>query len=1047
MVLLLSAWLIPSPAQAESEALEWTKIDKPGDIGNLVVTPSEVSEIAIGSDGVFYVADSENSKFYRSLDAGVTWEDITSYLVKAGAELPAGKAIKIAVAPDKPGIVAVVTSDGIKVYLSTDGGIDWTDTSVPGLVSTIQAIAISTEYTIGEKSYREIAIGTADWGDVAGTTTGQVWVRRSGGYPVLWVNQELTIDPDPSDLDPSHLGGEVSALAYSPDFQNDYTLLVVASTNSDYGTATYQNKTWLCLLERDTGTWNTPVAIVSAGDASDVSWIHTSLALPTNYSGSNAATRRLFVSYDLNLKPANPVDPDLDDLDADDDVYWLSDTAVTRLNANIANPGNPINICSLAYSGTTTKGTLLAGDVDRVTGSLTVQVRRTEEPFAASPAWYLSTVPPTGPGNAKVAWSSDGEMAYCGTSKPSGVIVTEPDESAFSASLVGGDRWRQMGLIDTIIKIADVVPAPDGESLFITTYNEYGPEGIWRSAGDPLGERWERVLTMDSCCDGIILRLSLNYDDDSTLYAAEADGSQLAVSYNRGNTWKWCRFPPAGCPGGPIIDLVVAAEDTVYAALPEGYVAKTTSSGSTWWDLIDTDLPDINMLAIVDAETIFVGGRKGDIAYSTDGGESFTLIDEIIASGLGDVQVVADTNYQENGTIYAATNLPDKGIWRWVIGISTEWEQIDESITELEKGQCIGGLVVGPEGTLYALRIEPASNTSGGMTRSLNPLETDPDDIEFDLVNDDLPTTTTFDPNLVYSHTLPYLKLSGNAEQNELWTINTTNQIIYRYQDTLCKVRPTLISPDTGDIIPIDSTGYITDFIMCWEELEGAEEYEVAIYSDSEATKNVWSHTTTTLVNATSASEPAQLTRGTEYYWRVRAVEPIKSPWSETRSFAASLAAAQWSPLTGSTGISPSSGDTNVPIKPAFAWKSADGATGYEFVLARDSEFTDVVIAMTGADAVKITAWGCDRNLDYSTTYFWKVRAISAVSYSEWGVSIFTTEAAPSAVSQPQTSITTSPTLITTSSIPSYMIGIAIGTGVVLVVSLLVFIVRTGRKF
>jgi hypothetical protein len=113
MVLLLSAWLIPSPAQAESAALEWTKIDKPGDTGNLVVSPSEVSEIAVGRDDTLYAIDSQNLKVYRSLNAGVTWIDITSYLVDVGAELPASK---IAIAPDDSGIVAVVTNGGSKVY-------------------------------------------------------------------------------------------------------------------------------------------------------------------------------------------------------------------------------------------------------------------------------------------------------------------------------------------------------------------------------------------------------------------------------------------------------------------------------------------------------------------------------------------------------------------------------------------------------------------------------------------------------------------------------------------------------------------------------------------------------------------------------------------------------------------------------------------------------------------------------------------------------------------------------------------------------------------
>ena len=65
---LLSAWLVPSPVQAGSNALEWREIEKPGEDGNLVVSPSEVSEIAVGRDDVIYAVDSENSKVYRSLN-------------------------------------------------------------------------------------------------------------------------------------------------------------------------------------------------------------------------------------------------------------------------------------------------------------------------------------------------------------------------------------------------------------------------------------------------------------------------------------------------------------------------------------------------------------------------------------------------------------------------------------------------------------------------------------------------------------------------------------------------------------------------------------------------------------------------------------------------------------------------------------------------------------------------------------------------------------------------------------------------------------------
>ena len=69
-------------------------------------------------------------------------------------------------------------------------------------------------------------------------------MRQAEGYVTSWQNQNLTVDPNPL-----HPDGEVSALAYSPNYANDHTLLVVASTNGDVsaGPPDYRNKTWLCL--------------------------------------------------------------------------------------------------------------------------------------------------------------------------------------------------------------------------------------------------------------------------------------------------------------------------------------------------------------------------------------------------------------------------------------------------------------------------------------------------------------------------------------------------------------------------------------------------------------------------------------------------------------------------------------------------------------------------------------------------------------------------------------------------------------------------------
>jgi photosystem II stability/assembly factor-like uncharacterized protein len=1018
LMLLLCATLAPVPAQADP-ALKWEDIDKPGTNGNVVVSPSEVSEIAIGGSGVLYAVDSANSAIYRSLDGGVTWEDITDKLVGEGAGLPYGK---IAVAPDKPGIVAVVTDGGTAVYLSTDGGINWVDAAVPALVGKIQAIALSEEYTENSKSRREIAIGTADWGD--NTTSGQVWVYQIGKSIPLWRNQELTVDP-------SHIGGEVSALAYSPHYPDDLTLLAVASTGSDVA-ADYQNKTWLCLGVRDTseGTteWNDlpdfpppnyPVEIAelgdvpSAGDDVGVS-INSSLALPSNYSGEEASTRWLFVSYDR------------EPTDAGDDVYLLEDDIVVRLDVD---NGNAIDISSIAYHGTTSSGVLLAGNVEPVAGSSTVQVRRATEPFDAATTWELATVPPTGPGNARLGWSPDGQIAYCGTGQLPG---NDLDESALSASVDDGDKWRQLGLIDTEIIIADVAPSPDGESLFVTTSSPYGPEGIWRSTSDPLGRYWQRVLTLDTDTNAVILRLSPDYSQDKTIYAAEVGGNLMAVSFSSGGSWSWRQ-----ASSGELVDMVVDDENTVYIALADGVIKKSTQGGHVWRSQGDTFITEINMLALAGDEAILIGSKDGRVAYSTDGGESFTRISRAIGDGAGDVQVVADANFAENGIIYATTNIADEGIWRWTIGASDEWEQIDESITKLGGGQRIGGLAVGDEGTLYALRLEP----DGGVIRTLNPTEADPADVEFELVDKGLPAGAAFDPTPFFP-TLPYLKLVGDAEQNQLWTIDTDNQTIYRFQDTLSKLGPIPVAPVAQEIIIIDSAGHIDSLILQWEEIAGAMEYEVAIYRDAGATQEIWSATTDGLaIDAVKNDNPVTLYSGTTYYWRVRAIEPIESPWSEVRSFASPLGIEEWSPLVSPDGVSPLPGANDVPIRPAFSWESADGAIGYEFILARDSGFTEVVVAFTGADALTSPAWNCDIELDYSTSYFWKVRAIGTDSYSEWGINSFTTEAAPSEMLPPESS---SPLVIEPApKVPAYIIGIAIGVAAILVIVLLVFIVRT----
>ena len=538
-----------------------------------------------------------------------------------------------------------------------------------------------------------------------------------------------------------------------------------------------------------------------------------------------------------------------------------------------------------------------------------------------------------------------------------------------------------------LVNICDIAVAPSPKSLFAATYNSISHEAtIWRSAGTPLGESWGSVLTMDAASNKIILRLSPNYRRDYTIYVAEVGGDLIAVSHNRGNSWKE-RYAP-----GAVIDMAVEDEDTIYIALPRGFIQKSTDAAWTWQDPMECELSEINMLRVAEGGTVLAGGRNGEVAYSLDGGDTFTKIPEDI--GDGDVQVIADINYRENGIIYASG---DKGVYRWSIGVSITWQRIAK-----ESGGA--GLAVGSEGTLYALK------SSEGVIRLLNPSTSN--GAEIDLV--DLPAGGNF----------PFLKLLSNSERNELWTIDAANNIIYYFTDTLCKVAPILDAPSDGATIPVGSIGCISRLILNWNELSEATMYEVAIYLDSDCTQRVWlgnSDTTSIILR----DDSARLTSGKTYYWRTRSIAPLKSLWSEPRSFTIGLGGVQVTcPANGATGV----GITDI----AFTWTMQPGATEYEFILSKNADLTSPRVA----DRVTSTAYRYTGTLDYGTSYFWGVRIVKP-ALGPLPVFTFSTRTTPVEISPPNQAEAVPPatTLI--------WVWVIIGICVALIAAILILLFRT----
>jgi len=368
----------------------------PGGGGGFMLIGANVSRIAVAGDGsTIYALDSTSSRLYRSTSAGVEWRDISSAL-SAGAPW-----IDLAVAPDDPAFLAVVTAGGSQIHISTDGGATFQSTEITshlGPGQAVRCVAISPGY--GSPG-RELAAGI--WNGAAG---GSVLINILTAFSGGWFDAgSSAVGWTP----PGGGGVDVAAISYSPSYGSDGTLLLVTSSAV---------KTYLYAGQRDIGsnsiTWNVwtgyPVMIGQAGEPLN----QADIALPSDYNGGNPYSRRAFASWNKN----NP----------GRDVYQVSDYQVYRMNA-------PEAIASIAYYGRISGGKLLAGAAKcQAGGCYQVQTYFTSSPTSMYPVWQPSQKAPTGSLNAMVEWSADGRTAYAGTSGT---------ESAFSHSLNNGATWNQ----------------------------------------------------------------------------------------------------------------------------------------------------------------------------------------------------------------------------------------------------------------------------------------------------------------------------------------------------------------------------------------------------------------------------------------------------------------------------------------------------------------------------------------------------------------------------------------------------------------------------
>ena len=157
------------------------------------------------------------------------------------------------------------------------------------------------------------------------------------------------------------------------------------------------------------------------------------------------------------------------------------------------------------------------------------------------------------------------------------------------------------------------------------------------------------------------------------------------------------------------------------------------------------------------------------------------------------------------------------------------------------------------------------------------------------------------------------------------------------------------------------------------------------------------------------------------------------------------LVAAEAADLDDPVLQTPGYGDDDVALAPTFAWDAVDDATSYTLELANNPSYADAEVK----SSLKHTVYEWDLDLEYSTNYYWRLKAVSADAESDWTEATFTTVAAPVPAPAPTPPVTvTQPApapLVIPTPIPPVLLWVIVGIGAALIIAVIILIVRTRR--
>jgi hypothetical protein len=432
-----------------------------------------------------------------------------------------------------------------------------------------------------------------------------------------------------------------------------------------------------------------PIDYAPAGGPTQIAT--SDIALPSNFDPTTPGGQKTFVALAANGNLAAA--------GAGCDVFRADFTTVRKLGI-----AADTRINSISYSGDLTGGLLIAGATALTTFNH-IQTWFTVDPMAASPTWIGSSKAPTGMANAIVVCHPDFQNnGYIFAGSTSALN----HESALSLSYDRGTSFNQISLIDTTISgMSDVMPTPAGDEVFLATFNNGAGadlESLWKSPIPATTGTWDRVrispANWGNTVGDTIIRLNPGYTSFPVIYWANFNDVNIQYSNDGGAVFVARDSIPAN-----ITDIAVEDEETLYGACGTNIYRSDSAAWNFAVGPVDAGIGPINMIAMAPtyplepvAGNLLVGGGGAIATYSTNGAEAFA---PPISTGLtaGTMQVVADTDYATNNTIYAGSGAA-AGIFRWVIGTSSIWELISAAPAQTATTGLTSGMVA-TNGALY----------------------------------------------------------------------------------------------------------------------------------------------------------------------------------------------------------------------------------------------------------------------------------------------------------------------------------------------------------